>query len=263
MTPVRLYTRLIGAALRAQLEYRTSYLLQAIGSAMICAVEFGAISALFRRFGHIAGWTLPEVALLYGITNIAWSVAESVGHGLDDFGGLVRRGEFDMVLTRPRSTLLQLFGRAFSLRRLGRLVQAVFFIGWAFTQLPANPDLGELLLLAYAVAGAIALFLGLLVIQAALVFWTTDSLELMNVLTYGGVQTAQYPVVIYPTWMRWLFLSVVPIGLVVYLPVKAVLHKTLLAPPLSALGPTAGILFGAGALWMWNMGVRRYTSAGG
>ncbi len=51
-------------------------------------------------------------------------------------------------------------------------------------------------------AGGVALFAGILVLQATLAFWTVDSLEIMNVLTYGGVQAAQYPLNIYAAWFR-------------------------------------------------------------
>ena len=40
----------------------------------------------------------------------------------------------------------------------------------------------------WAVAGGVALFVGILVLQATLAFWTVESLEIVNVLTYGGVQ---------------------------------------------------------------------------
>jgi len=36
--------------------------------------------------------------------------------------------------------------------------------------------------------GGVALFLRHLVLQATLAFWTVESLEVMNVLTYGGVR---------------------------------------------------------------------------
>jgi ABC-2 type transport system permease protein len=41
-----------------------------------------------------------------------------------------------------------------------------------------------------AVAGGVAFFLGLVILQAALAFWTVESLEVANTLTYGGVTAA-------------------------------------------------------------------------
>ena len=64
-----------------------------------------------------------------------------------------------------------------------------------------------------------------MVIQGALAFWTTESLEVMNLLTYGGVQTAQFPLGLYEKWFRNFLIFVVPIGCVAYFPVLAILGK--------------------------------------
>ena len=41
-------------------------------------------------------------------------------------------------------------------------------------------------------------------------FWTTESLELMNILTYGGVETASYPLPIYHRVFRRFFTAQAP-----------------------------------------------------
>ena len=45
----------------------------------------------------------------------------------------------------------------------------------------------------------------------------------MNVLTYGGVETAQYPLSIYDVAFRRLFTFVIPLGCIGYFPIVAVL----------------------------------------
>jgi ABC-2 type transport system permease protein len=115
------------------------------------------------------------------------------------------------------------------------------------------------------VIGGIALFFGLIVIQGALSFWTVESLEAMNVLTYGGVQAAQYPLSIYERWFRNFLIFVVPIGCVAYFPVLAILGK---ADPLGApywfmlVSPVAGFAFLGVAFAAWRIGLRKYTSTG-
>ena len=62
---------------------------------------------------------------------------------------------------------------------------------------PIDWDAATVALAVWAVAGGVALFSGILVLQATLAFWTVESLEIANMLTYGGVQAAQYPLNIY------------------------------------------------------------------
>ncbi|MFX9061714.1 ABC-2 family transporter protein, partial [Acinetobacter baumannii] len=81
------------------------------------------------------------------------------------------------------------------------------------------------LLLGFAMAGGIALFTGILVLQATLSFWTVESLEVAHILTYGGVEAAQFPLDIYVRWFRTVLVFAVPLGGVAYYPVLAVLGR--------------------------------------
>jgi hypothetical protein len=119
-------------------------------------------------------------------------------------------GDFDHLLLRPRSTALQLAGQELTLRRVGRLLQGLFVFVWANHHLEIVWSVSKVALFTGAIFGGACLFVGLLVIQATIAFWTIESLELMNTMTYGGVQTAQYPLSIYRSWFRKLFTYVVP-----------------------------------------------------
>jgi ABC-2 type transport system permease protein len=115
------------------------------------------------------------------------------------------------------------------------------------------------------VVSAACLFFGILVLQATAAFWTVETLEMFNCLTYGGVQTAQYPIAIYRDWFRKLFTFVVPLAAVSYFPGLAVLGKP---DPLGTgrlfqcLAPVAGPAFLCLSLLVWRIGVRHYQSTG-
>jgi ABC-2 type transport system permease protein len=87
----------------------------------------------------------------------------------------------------------------------------------------------------------------------------------MNLLSYGGVQAAQYPLSIYERWFRDFLTFVVPIACVAYFPVLAILG---LPDPLGApdwllpLTPLAGFAFLGLSFIPWRAGVAKYTSTG-
>src|SRR6185436_16137089 len=108
-----------------------SVVVGAFGAFLLTASEFVAVWALFGRFGQVRGWTLPEIALFYGMISITWSVAEAIGRGFDLFATTVKNGDFDRILLRPRSTVLQLLGQELTLRRIGRLAQGLLVFGYA------------------------------------------------------------------------------------------------------------------------------------
>ena len=267
MNAIRLYGRYVSISLRGQMEYRASFAMQAMGGFLVTGVEFIAIWALFQRFGHIAGWKLGEVALFYGLVSVTFAVADTITRGFDIFGSVfVRTGNFDRLLLRPRSPALQLMGYEFRLTRIGRFSQgvAVFALGAVMTHFRFSP--AAPLILAFAVAGGVALFSGILMLQATLAFWTVESLEAVNILTYGGEAAAEYPLNVYAGWFRDFLLWGVPIGCVTYLPMLAAMGRPdPLGTPawLLPLAPAAGFAFLAASLGVWRFGVSHYASAGG
>lgn len=266
MNAIRLYSRYVRASLRGQLQYPTSWLLTSLGAFVATGVDFVAIWALFARFKQVAGWRFGEVALFYAVIGASFAVADALTRGFDLFGEqFIKTGDFDRVLVRPRSTVLQLLGYELRATRIGRLAQALVVWGIAvrLTSIAWSWQVWATLL--FAVLGGVALFSGILILQATLAFWTVESLEVGNTLTYGGVEAAQYPLDLYARWFRDFLIFVVPLGCVSYFPVAAVLghaQRTGLAPGLLRLTPALGFVFLAVALWIWRFGVRQYTSTG-
>jgi len=263
---IRLYGRYVGVSLRAQMQYPGAFLLTSVGAFAATAVDFVAVWALFSRFRQVEGWQFGEIALFYGVISVAFALADWLTRGFDVFGEqFVKTGDFDRLLVRPRSTVLQLLGYEFRASRIGRLAQGalVWGLGVHLTSVAWTWQAWAALL--FAVAGGAALFSGILILQATLAFWTVESLEIANTLTYGGVEAAQYPLDIYARWFRNFLTFVVPLGCVSFFPVAVVLgraDRTGVAPAIALLAPALGFVFLGLAVWVWRLGVRHYTSTG-
>jgi ABC-2 type transport system permease protein len=262
---LRLYFRYLGVSVRGQMQYRASFFMLAAGHFVTTGVEFLGVWALFARFGSLRGWRLPEVALLYALVNLSFALGEGIGRGFDQFPALVRSGDFDRLLLRPRATALQVAGQELQIMRAGRLLQAGIILLWAAASLGVAWTPAKALLVVAAVAGGSCMFYGLFVLQATFAFWTVETLELMNTVTYGGTESGQYPITIYRPWFRRFFTMVVPLICVNYLPAQVILERV---DPLGStrlmqwLSPGAGVLFLALTLQFWKLGERHYHSTG-
>ena len=259
-----LYLRYIGMSLRAQLQYRASVTMYACGNLLTTGLEFFAIWALFERFGQIQGWTLAEIALLYGMANVAFALAEIFARGFKVFDQMVKSGDFDRLLLRPRSTAFQVGAHHIDLIRLGRLVQGITVLAYAIATLPVDWSVAEALLLAAAIFGGACTFSGLFILYGTLSFWTVEGLEIANTVTYGGVETTQYPLSIYADGFRRFFTYVIPLAFLNYIPAVAILDRPHDGIPrwLPWLSPGVGLGFGLLSLVIWRVGVRHYRSTG-
>ncbi|WP_395710623.1 ABC transporter permease [Reyranella sp.] len=266
MNAFALYGRYVMTSLRAQAQYPAATLMLTVGHCAATAIEILGVFALFDRFGSVGGWTFGEAALFYALVNITFSLADLLTRGFEVFGSdFVRTGAFDRVLLRPRTAALQLIGYEVRLSRLGRFAQAFAVLILATNLVPIHWDAAAIATALWAVAGGVALFSGILVLQATLAFWTVESLEIVNVLTYGGVQAAQYPLNIYAAWFRRLLTFGVPLACVAYYPVLAILKRPdpLGAPDwLLPIAPAAGFAFLGLSFLAWHAGMARYASTG-
>ena len=262
---IRLYLRYVGISFRSQLQYPASFLMMTAGNLLVTGIEFLAIWALFARFGSLQDWTLPQVAVFYGMVHTAFALAEAGARGFDTFHRYVRSGDFDRILLRPRSTVLQVLGLEFQLMRIGRFTQGLVVLGWGISNLGITLTAMQVLLIIGSLLGGSLLFAGLFILQATLSFWSIDSLEVVNLATYGGVEAAQVPISIYNRWFRRFFTMVIPLAAINLVPLSAVLEHPSLKdiPPLLAwLSPLAGLGFCLVCLRIWHFGVRHYHSTG-
>ena len=261
----KMYFRYVSVSFQSQLQYKLSFIMQTLAQFIVNFSEFIGIYALFARFGNLKGWILPEIAVLYGMVSVAFAINAALTRGFDIIGNLIKMGELDRILLRPRSTVLQLFGFELTLRRIGRFLQGLLVLIYGFYHLNIDWSLWKVIMIFWTISGSCFLFMGLIMIQATISFWTIESLEIMNTMTYGGLETAQYPMTIYTDWFRKFFTYVVSLACVNYFPVLLIIGKQ---DPLGssrlfqALAPMAGYLFLAVGLMFWNYGIRHYKSTG-
>lgn len=260
-----LYLWLLGAQVRSQLQYRASFALQAAGQAMATFADFVALLLLFHRFPSLAGWSLGEVAFLYGIGGIAFALSDMACGGFDNLGPTIQTGAFDRVLTRPVGVFLQTLASDFQIRRLGRVAQALVALAVSLTLVEIDWSVLKLLVALSSLLSGVVIFCAIWVIGAAITFWTVQTSEVTNVFTYGGSELVGHPMSIYGDWLRRFFTFVVPLAFVTYLPALYILGRpdpNGLPRALQFCSPLVAAAFFLLARAAWSFGVRHYQSTG-
>lgn len=264
---VQIYLRLIGIQIRSEMQYRFSFWADIVASIVMLLFGFGALALVLQRFETIAGWTIVEVALLYGSVELAFAAMDLFFTGFDPrgFGLQVRKGQLDQLLLRPINLTIQVLGSEFATRRFGRIgVGAALFI-WAAISVDATWTAVKLLLLPTMVISLFFFFGALFVFGATLTFWTVESVEAINILTYGGSYALSHPMSVYQRWIRNFFTFVMPAIFLNYYPVLYILEKPdpFGMPSFSwMLSPFVGAGTFLLVLRFWRFGLRFYQSTG-
>ena len=260
------YCRLAGANIRAQLQYRVSFVIDVMATFLISFLDFLAVLIIFHNVPRLAGWNVHEVAFLYGTSAIAFALAELVVGHSEQLAMRLRTGTFDVLLARPRGTLYQVAASDLPLRRLGRAAQGtvVFVYALAGAQIDWTP--GRVAMVFVMVPTGILLFASMWVAALCLLFWTVDGSEFTNAFTYGGAFLTQYPVDIYAQWLRRFLAYLIPTAFICYFPSLYILGKDdpLGLPRVVQFIAPLVALAGAGVAGLaWRSAVRHYRGAGG
>lgn len=259
---MRLYIQYVRMVIRSTLQYPATVWLLTFGQFFVSFFSILAVLLLFQRFGALDNWSLTEVALCFGITRLAFSISECLLRGFDTFPQLVVKGDFDRILLRPRTTILQVLGSGFEITRIGNFIQGALVLAIAAMQfeLPWTPP--RIFTLILMIAGGAAVFSGLIILGATASFFTVQGLEVVNIFTHGGQEMTSYPLTIYSRWVVRFFTFVIPFGCMNYLPLLYLTGKEQSHPVLYMLIPLSGFLFLLPCVLIWRLGVRHYASTG-
>ncbi len=241
-------------------EYKTSFFLSLFGQLTESVFVLIGIKFLFMRFGSIKDFTMNEVLVCYATVLMAFSMAETIFRGFDHFPNMIKSGEFDRLLVRPRNAVLQVLGMKIDFTRTGRLIQGLIVMVFVFSSSEIIWSFDKVLLLISMVLGGFVYFSGLFLAYAALSFFTIEGMEFMNVLTDGGRSFGAYPISIYGQHYLKFFTYVIPFACFQYYPFLYILGKS--DNILYAFAPIFCILFVVPCILLWKYGVHKYSSTG-
>lgn len=257
---IKLYIHYISINIRCMMQYKASFFLNVTGQFLVSFTVFLSMFFMFKRFSNVEGFTYSEVLLCFSTILLEFSLAEMFARGFDAFSGMVRGGDFDRILVRPRGEIIQVLGSKFELTRIGRMIQAIVIFVYGIIASKIAWNFPKVLTVICMLIGGIVIFSALFLIYAALCFFTLDGLEFMNVFTDGAKEFGQYPTAIYGKKMLLFTTFVIPYSLFQYYPLLFLTGRSnnimLMILPLGACW------FMIPALMLWKYGVRHYKSSG-
>lgn len=260
---VAAYWRIAVLWMRASLAYPVSFWVLALTGLLTTGLDFIAIVFIFTTVDSLGGFSLEEIAFLYGASGLGLAVADLVVGNAERLGQLIRLGRLDTMMTRPVPLLVQVCAHEFALRRVARVLQAAVVFAWACWSVDWTPS--RVTVAAVMVASGSVIFFCLFIGLACIQFWTADSAEVANAFTYGGNALTQYPLTVYPSEVVKALTFVLPIAFVNWYPALYVLGRDDpfgLPPWLQHAAPLAAAASVAVCALAWRTGVRHYRSTG-
>ena len=257
---MKLYLKYFTMQLKAELEYRKAFLISIIAKMATSIFSFISIFFLFDKFGSIAGYTFEDVLICFAISFMGYSLAECFFRSFDHFDIMIANGEFDRILVRPKGIILQVLGSEVEFNRFGRTLASIIILIGVLVNNKQLLQIDNIFTILLMIIGTIVIYASLFILKAGITFFTTQSLEIMNIFTDGTRDLAQYPLNIYQKWVQKFFTYILPIALVNYYPLLYIIGKT--NNKFYMILPIFTIIFIIPCYAVWKIGIRKYKSTG-
>lgn len=258
---VRLYRRLLGAHLRAALQYEADFWIMIAAAAMTQVVGVVFLGAIFAKIPHLNGWTFWEVVTVYAMVSLGEGVGSLFFEGTWRMARRINQGELDYLLVRPFPVALQVMGSDVGLNGVGNIVVGGALLGLGVAHSRIEWSVGM-------VALAIVLLISAIVIKTAISlgtnsgsFWIAGPFSVVGYALHQVGDLARYPVTIYALGVRLVLGVVIPFAFASFFPVALLLDRGE-AAKLGLLTPIVAVYCVVAARWVFQRGLRRYESAG-
>ena len=265
MNTLRLYVHSMAILMKSQLQYPLSFFLQTLAQLVMEGGELLAVILLMNRFDHLNQWSAGNLYFFFGIMSVTFYITECFGRGITgNFPSMIRSGQLDTLLLRPRGILTQIMCSAVDPRRISCIAVGCFSLAIGSRLSGVHWTIQNILLLTESLCCGFFLIMGLFLIEAILCIYSVQSVEIANTLTYGGRSACQYPIDAFPRPLQLLFTVIAPFALVMHVPASRILGKTFLGWPAFAawLTPLTGPLLFAIMALLFYKAMRFYRSTG-
>ncbi len=242
-----------------EFQYRANFFVQLLESFVLAVTGLIALSVIFAQTPDLNGWTRPELLIVMGVyTAVGGMIGFAIEPNMQRLMGDVHTGTFDYVLTKPVDSQVLASARQFNLWRLIDVLIGGGIAVWGMAGVGRHVGVREVasFLLTLAVGVTLVYCLWLLVTTAA--FWFVR-MDMAQDLFTGMYRAGQYPVTVYPTWLKLIMLYLVPIGFAVTVPAETLTGRLTLTRLLVSIGFLAGVLVLTRVVW--RAGTRRYSGA--
>lgn len=243
---------LVATNVRSSVAQRAAFLAQAAFMMLNNLLYYATWWILFDRFEQIRGWRHQDVLALQGLAITAVGLSVACFGGTRHLARTIVEGGLDGLLTQPKNVLAQAIAARSIPSGWGDAATGILFLG-----LSGYATLEHLPATALAVVAAMTVATANAVLMHSFSFWLGD----VNALARQGWEVVTslslYPPTLFEGWLKMALFTLLPAGLVTFLPVELLRNFSL--GTAVAVVATSGA-YAALTAAAFNRGLRRYAS---
>lgn len=250
--------------LQSRLQWRASFLIELLTTALWMLVYLGFWNVIFNRLGHFQGWTFASIVVFVGFQELFFGFSQSLFKGAQLYYYFIHSGRLELFLTRPIDPRLSAIANNIDPYQMMRsaVMFTVFMV--AAARLGFHFSLPYLLGgMVLALLAAIAKALFALCVNYVAFWW--DNVDALHELLGAFDHFLRVPLTVMPSALQLFFTLVLPYTFAATFPALlsggTVSAGQALLPLLALAGSITGLFLLQTVLW--RLGLKRYDGRGG
>jgi ABC-2 type transport system permease protein len=206
---------------------------------------------LFHLKTNIGGYNMNGVMILWAMTASIYGLSHILFNGAFNLSNLIIGGKLDAYLVQPKNVLISVITQSISISAIGDLIYGcVVFCIFGF-------NISKVLLfILFTISGSL-LFTSFSIILGSISFWIVKGDVIHDTIINMTITCSTYPDGIFKGVVRLIIYTIVPAGIVYYIPVKSILKFEFTYFLIHIILTIVSIFF---AFYIFHKGLKRYSS---
>lgn len=246
------------ASLIADLEYRANFFTRILTDIFWYIAQIATFEVLFTHTEKIGDWNVQEMRVFLGLLFVIDAFYMIIIHeNLDNMSEKVRKGDLDLLLAKPVNSQFMVTLQKANTAIMGNLILGSAWLFYSLAHLEGFNYFRLLWLLVLVPCSLVVIYSMRFIFSATAVIFTRS--ENLQFLWWQVYRIGMRPDSMYNPFIKWVILTVIPVGVIVSIPARALLN-----PPnyFYLLWPIilVPILLYLTAKF-WNFALKHYSSA--
>ena len=253
-----IYKAFFRASFIADLEFRSNFLIRIITDIFWYAAQITTFEVLFLHTQKIGDWNHAQTRVFLGMLFIIDAIFMiAFSENLDRLSEKVRKGDLDLILTKPIESQFMVSLQKINTALFGNLLLGILWFFFSLSQLPDFSWWRLLWLLIMIPCGVSVIYALRFCFSAlAVIFAKSENVQFLWFQIY---KLAARPDSIYFPWLKFILLTIVPVGMIASVPARVLMDPQNFWFPAWALVLSPTIIYLSHRFW--NFCLKYYSSA--
>jgi ABC-2 type transport system permease protein len=246
--------------IQRSMQYRADFLLGLVSSLGFSIVGPIFQYLIFTQTRGYPGWNLRQIILFQGIVLVWTGIRELLFGGLAYIPiELVWRGDFDRLLLKPYPPIGIILTAGFGFMNIGTIIAGLVITIFSMNVMKLGVSLLQLSQLLICLICGLIFSMAIYVFYSSIVIMVIQMSRIIEILR-NLLRFAEFPLEIFSKSAQVVLTTVIPLIIWMYIPAQILLKR---ANTILFISCVSCLVFMVLSLKLWNICLKRYTSAGG